>query len=181
MKTARSSLTFVLLALLSACDGQHAATAPRAGPGPRRNVHEIEPASAAFTPKAGQTLYVPAYSSVSISDNPHHFNLAINLSFRNTDRKAAVIVKSIRYHDGDGKLAREYAPKPLRVGPLASADFFVKESDQAGGQSACFLVDWIAEQDVTDPIVESVMVGTANTQGVSFTCHGQVLSDLRHP
>jgi hypothetical protein len=181
MKTIRWSLTLVSLAVLPACDGQPRPANSGDGIGSRKNVREVEPASAAFPPKAGQTIYVAVYSSVSISDNPHLFNLAINLSFRNTDQKAAVIVKSVRYYDGDGTLIRDYTPRPMRVGPLASVDYFIKESDKAGGQSACFLVDWIAEDAVTDPIVEAVMIGTANTQGVSFTCQGRVLADLRRP
>ena len=56
-------------------------------------------------------------------------------------------------------------------------EFFVKESDTSGGVSASFLVEWVAEQAVTAPVVESVMIGTASTQGISFTCPGRVLSD----
>lgn len=181
MKTTRWSLTLVSLAVLTACDSQPGPNELGVRNGSRKNVQEVEPGAVAFTPKAGQTIYVPAYLSVSISDNPHLFNLAINLSFRNTDQNAAVFVKSVRYYDGDGTLVRDHAPRPLRVGPLASVDFFIKESDKAGGQSACFLVDWIAETAVTDPIVEAVMIGTANTQGVSFTCQGRVLTDRQHP
>lgn len=181
MKTITWSLTLASLAVLTACDAQPGPNDLGVRVGARKKIQEVEPATVAFSPKAGQTIYVPAYSSVSISDNPHVFNLAINLSFRNTDQDATVIVKSVRYYDGDGTLVRNYTPRPIRIGPLASVDFFIKESDKAGGQSACFLVDWIAEDAVTDPIVEAVMIGTANTQGVSFTCQGHVLTDLRHP
>ncbi len=183
----RSTRSFALLAFalvlmgLSGCNGQSDESDAGLTASPRVNVKEVEPAQAAFSPKAGQLIYVPVYSAVSVSDRPHLFNVAINFSFRNTDQKSPVILKSARYYDGDGKLLREYAPKPLRIGPLASADFFIKESDKAGGQSACFLLEWIAEESVTNPIAESVMVGTANTQGVSFVCTGRVLSDLAHP
>jgi hypothetical protein len=55
----------------------------------------------------------------------------------------------------------------------------VKESDTRGGVSASFLVEWVAEQSVSAPLVESVMIGTASTQGVSFTCPGRVIDDRR--
>ena len=58
---------------------------------------------------------------------------------------------------------------------MASAEFFVKESDTRGGVSASFLVEWVAEQSVSDPLVETVMIGTASTQGVSFAYRGPEL------
>jgi hypothetical protein len=67
--------------------------------------------------------------------------------------------------------------RPLRVESLAAVEFFVKESDTSGGISASFLVEWLSEKPATSPVVESVMVGTASAQGISFTCPGRVLTD----
>lgn len=181
MSTIKWSVALVSLAALAACTGEASKEPPGSARIARKNIQEVEPATAAFPPKAGQTIYIPVYSSVSISDRPHNFNLAINVTFRNTDPKSPVILKSARYFDGDGTLVREFTPRPIRVGPLASADFFVNESDKAGGRGACFVIDWIADQPVADALAESVMVGTANTQGVSFSCAGHVVSDLRRP
>jgi hypothetical protein len=63
---------------------------------------------------------------------------------------------------------------------MASTEFFVSESDTKGGVSASFLVEWVALERVTAPVVESVMVGTLSTQGVSFTCPGRVLAERGH-
>jgi Protein of unknown function (DUF3124) len=48
-------------------------------------------------------------------------------------------VTSASYYDQDGQLVRDYLKKPLRIGPMASTEFFVTESDISGGVSASFL------------------------------------------
>jgi hypothetical protein len=145
----------------------------------RKTVVEIEPLAPDFRPAAGQTIYVPAYSSIFISDKAQAFDLAITLSIRNTDRKNSIILTSTQYYDHDGQLVRDYLKKPLRIGPRASIEYFVSERDTSGGISASFFVEWVSAQPVTSPVVESVMVGTASNRGIAFTTPGRVLTD-RH-
>jgi hypothetical protein len=139
---------------------------------PRPGLTELDPAA---LPRAevSRTVYVPVYSHIYTDDSAHPFNLAVTLSVRNTDRAEPLLVTAVRYHDSDGRLVRDYVTRPLRLAPLAAAEFFVRESDTAGGSSASFLVDWQAGRPVSDPVVEAVMVGTAMNQGVSFTSAGR--------
>jgi hypothetical protein len=166
------------LASLTSCGGQQPTEIHAPGPKTRKGVLEVEPIESSRV-VAGQTIYVPAYSSVFTADRAHSFNLAVTLSIRNTDRTHPIVMTSASYYDQDGEVVRDYNTKPLRIAPMASAEFFVKESDTRGGVSASFLVEWVAEQSVSAPLVESVMIGTASTQGVSFTCPGRVLDDRR--
>jgi hypothetical protein len=172
-------LALSLLAVPSSC-GQEPSGTSVAVIRPREGGVEVEPPKEGFRAVAGQTIFVPAYSSIFILDEPNRFNLAVTLSFRNADRKQPIIITSVRYFDHDGKLLGDYLKKPLRVEPMAAVEFFVREKDTSGGVSASFLVEWLAEQPVTNPSVESVMIGTASTQGVSFTCPGRVLADRSH-
>jgi Protein of unknown function (DUF3124) len=149
----------------------HPETAARPG------VVEIDPA-AGPKPAVGQRVYVPAYSHIFTADDARPYNLAVTLSIRNTQDARPIVVTSVCYYDQDGRLVRHYVKRPLKLAPLASIDFFVKESDTSGGSSASFLVEWSAEQHVTEPVIEAVMIGTAGTQGISFVCPGRVLS---HP
>lgn len=166
------------LVAVAACSREESSGPPSPGGGPRRGISEVDPTALRFEPAAGQVLYVPAYSSISTSDTPHEFRLAITMTVRNIDRQEPLILKSVDYHDHDGQLVRSYLKTPMRVAPLASAEFFVGESDTSGGIAASFLVEWVAERPVAAPVVESVMIGTASTQGVSFTAPARVLSDL---
>jgi hypothetical protein len=176
----RLFLAVLFFSCLTSCDRQQAEEPFAPGGKARKEVSEVEPI-AEDRVVAGQTIYVPVYSSVYTSDKAHRINLAASLSIRNTDRQHAIVIGAARYYGEDGQLVREYAKKPLRVGPMASLDFFVSESDTSGGVSASFLVEWVAEQSVTAPVVESVMIGTASTLGISFTSPGRVLTDRSRP
>ncbi|HWR89821.1 MAG TPA: DUF3124 domain-containing protein [Dissulfurispiraceae bacterium] len=123
----------------------------------------------------GQVVYVPAYSQIYVGDKPLEFNLAVTLCIRNTDMSRDIRILSIEYRDSKGKLIRTYLKDPLKIGPLASADFFVKESDVAGGVNAHFLVQWEAGQEVNEPIIETIMIGARSGQGISFIGRGKVI------
>jgi len=144
----------------------------------RKAVTELE-STEGMKVVAGQSIYVPSYSSIYTSDRANSFYLAATLSINNTDRNQPIVITTARYYDQDGEVIRDYLKKPLRIGPMAAIEFFVPESDTSGGVSASFLVEWVAEQSVNPPHVESVMIGAASTQGVALTSPGRVLSDRR--
>ncbi|MCA9791664.1 MAG: DUF3124 domain-containing protein [Candidatus Eremiobacteraeota bacterium] len=125
----------------------------------------------------GQLLYVPVYSHVYLMDG-RPYNLAITLSIRNTSLDHKLVVQSVAYYDSAGKLIKDHADKELELGPLATAEYFVREDDSSGGSGANFLVKWVAEQEISDPIVEAVMVGTSGGHGVSFVTNARVLKGL---
>jgi hypothetical protein len=116
----------------------------------------------------GQTIYVPVYSNVLSGNRALPFNLAAMLSIRNVDIHNTLKVTSIDYHDNDGKLLKKYIEKPMVLGPLASNHIFIKESDEAGGFGANFIVRWEVDKKINAPIIESVMIGTRSGQGISF-------------
>jgi hypothetical protein len=170
----------LLVALGPGCGGDRPRSRPQSpatDPGaPRPGVARF-PLEADFRAAAGQTIYVPVYSHVYTSNDARPFDLAVTLSVRNTDRGRPIVVTSVRYHDRDGRPVRDYLKVPVRIAPLASMDFFVEERDTTGGFSASFLVEWVAAERVTAPVVEAVMIGTASTQGISFTCPGRVVAE----
>jgi hypothetical protein len=171
-----SFLGAVFLAPLTSCGPQPSPEVHAPEVMARKGVTEVEPIEDSRV-RAGQTLYVPAYSSVYISDRAEKFDLAVTLGVRNVDRAHPIVVTAVRYHDQDGQLVRDFLKRPLRIAPMASVACFVAESDRSGGVLASFLVEWVAEQEVTAPIVESVMIGTASSRGISFTYPGRVVAN----
>ncbi len=126
----------------------------------------------------GQTLYVPVYSHISHGNldgrgKPSELLLSSMLSLRNTDPAHSITVTSARYYDTDGKLLREYLPKPQVLGPMGSAELFVEHKDKAGGSGANFVVEWKADRSVNPPIVETVNAYFFGTQSVAFTSPGR--------
>lgn len=122
-------------------------------------------------------MYVPVYSHILFGDRQQSFNLSVTLSLRNTDLTYPIEITSVRYYDEKGKLLKDYVPPAITIEPLASARFYIKESDVSAGSEACFLVRWQAAQRVTPPVVAGLMVGTSFGQGISFTAPGQVLQE----
>ncbi len=125
----------------------------------------------------GQTIYVPISSSIASADNGRPINLAATLTIRNLDRSRPIEISSIRYHDSKGGLVRDHLTQPIQVGPLASFDLFVRESDNSGGPSPSFLVEWVADRAVVNPIVDAVMISTAGAQGITLTSAGRVIAE----
>ena len=129
-----------------------------------------------FKDATGQTIYVPAYSHVYYGDGKEYL-LAITLSIRNTSLTDSISVTSVRYYDSKGKLVKEYSQKNLQIPPMATAEFLVKEQDKSGGSGANFIVEWTAQKDVSEPVVEAVMISTAFQQGISFISPGRVIEE----
>lgn len=124
-----------------------------------------------------QTVYVPLYSHIYADERFRNkpFLLTATLSIRNTDPDHQLTLRSVDYYDSTGKLLNNYLPKPLIIGPLGSTRYIVEESESKGGSGAKFLVIWDADTAITEPIIESIMIGTKMQQGISFISRGRVI------
>lgn len=124
----------------------------------------------------GQTLYVPIYSHIYHYNNQDNvMNLSATLSIRNTDLTNSIIITSVRYYNTDGQLIRQDVETPVELKPLASTDFFIAADDTSGGSGANFIVEWVAEKKVYEPVIEAVMISTSFQQGISFVSPAKVL------
>lgn len=126
---------------------------------------------------AGQTVYVPAYSSIFHGDKKRELELSITLSIRNTNIKNSIILIAVDYYDTKGNRIKIYVKKPQRIGPLESIQFIINESDLSGGAGANFIVRWSSEKKVNPPLIESIMIGTKGQQGISFSMRGVAVQD----
>lgn len=124
---------------------------------------------------AGQTLYVPVYSHIYMVEQGRTMNLTTTLSLRNTDRRQPIIIASVDYYNSSGKLVRNYLEQPVQLDPLAASEFVVPQADTSGGIGASFLVEWVAQAAVSEPVVEAIMINTSGNQGLSFVSLGRVI------
>lgn len=124
----------------------------------------------------GQIVYVPSYSEVFLGREGLNMQLAVTLAIHNTDLNAPIIIQSVRYYDTDGNVVRDYINEPVEVSPLATTGFLVEDSDRSGGWGSNFIVEWVAEEPVYEPIIEAIMVSTRGTQGISMISLGRVIS-----
>ncbi len=125
----------------------------------------------------GQTVYVPLYSHIYSGNKERPFLLTATLSIRNIDSVHNIKILSIDYYNTNGKFLKKYIEKPIVLYKLASMRLVVKQSDKTGGSGAKFIIKWKSEQYVNSPIIESIMIGAQNQQGVSFTSRGKAIRD----
>jgi hypothetical protein len=82
----------------------------------------------------------------------------------------------VRYYDTDGNLVTEHVEEPIDLNPWATTSVVIERADKSGGVGANFIADWQADTSVSEPVIETVMVSTAGTQGLGFTGPGRVIS-----
>ncbi len=103
-------------------------------------------------------IYVPVYSHI-YAKGGKPFLLEATLSIRNSDPKEDIAIASVRYYDTNGKLIRDYLEKPMLLKPLATTEFLVAQKETEGGSGANFIVEWVSDTKVNEPIIEAVMIG----------------------
>lgn len=122
-----------------------------------------------------QTIYVPVYSHIYTGNKEKPFLLTVTLSIRNIDPQNQIEITTVDYYETQGRFLKKFAEKPIFLKPLESLRYVIQEIDKSGGSGANFIVQWKSDKLVNPPIVESVMIGTQGSQGVSFTSRGRVI------
>lgn len=125
----------------------------------------------------GQKVYVPVYSHVYQGPKSRPYNLSALLSIRNVDMKHSITITTIKYYDDDGSLVKNYLETPIVIPPMGTKEAYIPERNTDGGSGANFTVRWEGGTEVSVPIIQAVMIGTASTQGISFVCDGVVIEE----
>ena len=126
----------------------------------------------------GQTIFVPAYSEIFFEDTERTWDFAVTLAVHNTDLDESIILKSVRYYDTNGQLVKDFLAEPIRLDKLVTRGYLVGRSDNRGGIGANFVVEWVADTDVTAPVVEAVLISATGTQGLSLITPGRVIAEV---
>ena len=134
---------------------------------PQTIAAEIPPKSVV----ASQMLYVPVYSHI-YAKGGKPFLLEATLSVRNTDPNEDITIASARYYDTNGNLIKDYLEKPMLLKPLATAEFLVAQKEIEGGSGANFIVEWVSDTKVNQPVIEAVMIGIEGQTSISFVRPG---------
>jgi len=120
---------------------------------------------------AGQMVYVPVYSHIYVKGGKP-FLLEATLSVRNTDPNEDITIASVRYYDTNGNLIKAYLENPMLLKPLATAEFLVAQKEIKGGSGANFMVKWVSDTKVNQPVIEAVMIGIEGQTSISFVRTG---------
>jgi hypothetical protein len=178
MKLYRLFYWAVAVIILTSCTSRENQSQPQADRDRVNESQKVITLDENFKIVMGQTIYVPIYSYIYHGDNRQVYNLTATLSIRNTDLTNPIVVTSVRYNDSAGKLVRQYLDRPIQLSALASTNFVIDGSDTSGGLGASFIVEWVAQTEVSEPVVEAVLISSAFHQGISWISPGRAIESL---
>ena len=167
----------ILIAMaFSACSSKEAP------PGNQKSDMPFDPkvfkvADAGSNKVRGQVLYVPIYSNIPDKNNKQ-FDLSAFIAIHNTDLKTPIKITKVLFFNNDGELVKEFIDAERSLGPLGATNFYIPQSDQSG-TGANFLIEWIADIPVSEPLIESVMLNIEGNRGISFLSRGKVIREIR--
>jgi hypothetical protein len=155
--------------MITAARAQTAADSPAAFTGPLTELPNIQ------AMKIRHTVFVPAYSTIRVAGGKGKVDLATTLTIHNTSEEKPLILVRVDYFDTAGNLLHRYLEKPVALRPMGSGETFVPAQDTRGGTGANFIVEWVGERPISEPLIEAVMLGISGSQGFSFTSRGQTM------
>jgi len=122
---------------------------------------------------AAGSFYVPAYSSVSMSQGKLRADFSVTLSVHNASETMPLVIRRIAYFDTAGKLVESFLTAPVALRPFATIEAFVASTDTRGGTGANFVVDWAATGEIAEPVVEALMIGSIASGHYAFITQGR--------
>jgi hypothetical protein len=127
----------------------------------------------------GQVLYLPLYSNIPYHSKNRLHDLSGFVAIHNTDFYHSITISKVLYFNNDGLLVKDFlVNKKDTITPLATKHYFVPESDKSG-TGANFVVEWVSDSLVNEPLIESVMISLTSGQGISFLSKGKVLREMK--
>jgi hypothetical protein len=84
-----------------------------------------------------------------------------------------LILERADYHNTEGELVQAYLAGPVALKPFGTVEMFVPRDDLRGGTGANFVVEWAAEGATSEPVIETVMMGSMGTTSYSFVSQGR--------
>jgi Protein of unknown function (DUF3124) len=121
------------------------------------------------------SFYVPAYSSVSMSQGKLRADFSVTLSIHNASESKPLVLKRIAYFDGNGKEIDRYLKRPIALKPFATIEVYIPELDTRAGTGANFIVDWASAGEIAEPVVETLMFGSVGNRHFSFVSQGRAI------
>ena len=119
------------------------------------------------------TTYLPIYTSVFTRSQNQHKPVTTTVSIHNINVKDSLFVNKINYYNTEGEFVRSYIENPIFIRPMETINIVVHQADNSGGTGANFLIDWVLNnQESNPPLIDALMISTTGQHGLSFTTRG---------
>ena len=125
----------------------------------------------------GQLLYMPVYSNIPYQEKKQ-YDLSAFLAIHNTDLKNQIKITKVDFFNTEGGLVKSFISSERQLKPLATVIFTIPKTDQSG-TGANFLIEWMADQSVNEPLIESIMKDLSGNIGLSFLSNGRIIREIK--
>ncbi|WFU38936.1 DUF3124 domain-containing protein [Bradyrhizobium sp. CB82] len=167
----------IVLPIVLALTGGLLGVARPAAAQPKVNIEQSFADSLTAMPKEELAVsggfYVPAYSSIAMSQGKLRVDFSVTLSVHNASETQPLVLRRIAYFDTAGKMIESYLKSPVALRPLATVSVVIPTEDVRGGTGANFIVDWAATGEIAEPVVEALMVGGVANAHYAFISQGR--------
>ena len=123
--------------------------------------------------------YAPVYSDIYHVDGTQSFHLTTTISIRNTSLKDSAYILSAVFYDSYGKKISDYVDSTILLTPLETIEFVVEEVLKRKGSGDNFIIEWGASKYSNQLLVQSVMIGTYDRQGISFLADAKIIERIQ--
>lgn len=141
------------------------------------NIEQTFAASLTEIPKQALSvtgsIYVPAYSSVSLVPGQLRADFSVTLSIHNASQDKPLVLKRVAYFNTTGQLVQSYLQQPIALRPFGTVEIFIAQKDVRGGTGANFIVDWAAVGQMAEPVAEALMIGSIAGGNYAFISQGR--------
>jgi hypothetical protein len=127
-----------------------------------------------------QTDYLPIYSDIYHSDGTKRFLLTSTVSLRNNTLTDTVFLLKADYNDSYGILLKHFVDSAVILLPLESIEFVVEETENEGGAGAHFIIEWGADRENQQMLIQGIMISTNYQQGISFVTDAKTIKRHYH-
>lgn len=127
----------------------------------------------------GQLIYLPVYSNIPYLIDTGMFDMSAFVAIHNTDLKTPIILTQVLYFNQDGKLVDDFLKDDeMKVLPLVTKNFYIPYEDKSG-TGANFLIEWISDTLVNEPLIESVTLCLKPNNTLAISSKGKVIKQNR--
>jgi hypothetical protein len=126
----------------------------------------------------GQVLYLPVYSNIPYFEGDRKLDLSAVVAIHNTDLEHRMTITKVLFFDNDGKLVLNCLNRDSIIQPLGATNFFIPERDKSG-TGTNLIIEWVSDTLINEPLVESIMLGSASSQGISFSSSGRIIRETK--
>lgn len=128
---------------------------------------------------SGQVLYLPVYSNIPYQIDTGMFDMSAFVAVHNTDFNTKLSLTKVLYFNQDGKLVDDFLKgSVVSIDPLATREFYIPYEDRSG-TGANFLIEWISDTLVTEPLIESVTLSLKPNNTIAIHSEGKVIRERR--